>query len=136
MASDQTSKKEVMPHPEAQGEDPAVQVDLTPEFQKNLRDLAKRYRSIRLDVQGLIQELQKGNFIGDRIAGMGEGYVVLKARVKNRDIRKGKSAGYRLIYLVESLTSLLLLTIYSKSDREDINIKEIRKLLSEFYENE
>lgn len=112
-----------------------VRVDLTPEFQHSLRDLAKRYRSIRSDIQVVVQELQIGNFVGDRLTGMGEGYVVLKTRVKNRDIQKGKSAGYRLIYQVESPKSVLLLTIYSKSDREDISIKEIRNILNEFYGN-
>jgi len=95
--------------------------------------LAKRYRSIPSDIQVVIQELEIGNFVGDRLAGIGEGYLVFKTRVKNQDIQKGKSAGYRLVYQVESSTSVPLLTIYSKSDREDISIKEIRNILNEFY---
>lgn len=127
---------ETDPQPGSQGEQAAVQVDLTPQFQQDLRDLAKRYRTIRSDIQTVIQEIQLGNFVGARLAGVGERYVVFKARVKNRDIQKGKSAGYRLIYQVESPTSVLLLTIYSKSDRQDISGKEIRKILGEFYEND
>ncbi|WP_365672290.1 hypothetical protein [Okeania sp. SIO3I5] len=42
-------------------------------------------------------------------------------RIKNSNIQKGKSSGYRLIYQVESETSVLLLTIYSKTEREDIS---------------
>jgi mRNA-degrading endonuclease RelE of RelBE toxin-antitoxin system len=52
--------------------------------------------------------------------------------VRNSNIQKGKSAGYRLIYQVESATSILLLTIYSKSDREDIGVNEIISILAEF----
>ena len=48
------------------------------------------------------------------------------------NIQKVKSAGYRLIYQVESPTSVLLLTIYSKSDQEDISPNEIRSILAEF----
>jgi mRNA-degrading endonuclease RelE of RelBE toxin-antitoxin system len=59
--------------------------------------------------------------------------MVFKVRVRNRDIQRGKSAGYRLIYQVESSDSLLLLTIYSKSDREDVEAKEILEILNEFY---
>lgn len=136
MQSEQNSDKEFDPPSDSQNQQSVVQVDLTPEFQQSLRDLAKRYRSIRSDVQAVIQELQVGNFVGDRLAGIGEGYVILKTRVKNRDIQKGKSAGYRMIYQVESPTSVLLLTIYSKSDREDISIKEIRDILNEFYRND
>ncbi|BAZ77337.1 hypothetical protein NIES50_59660 [Aulosira laxa NIES-50] len=53
-------------------------------------------------------------------------------RVRNSNIQKGKSAGYRLIYQLESPTSILLLTIYSKSDQEDIAANEIRNILADF----
>ncbi|WP_427159686.1 type II toxin-antitoxin system RelE/ParE family toxin [Aliinostoc sp. HNIBRCY26] len=113
-------------------EQPSVFIDLTPEYQRNLRDLAKKFRNIRSDVQPIIEQLQQGNFVGDRISGLGEEYFVYKVRVRNSNIQKGKSAGYRLIYQVESPTSLLLLTIYSKSDREDINTSEIRDIMTDF----
>ena len=122
--------------PEFQQNDPEsqliVQIDLAPEFYKNLRDLTKRYRNIRGDVQIVTQDLEIGNFIGDRISGVSEKYIIFKVRVRNRDIQKGKSAGYRLIYQVESPTSVLLLTIYSKSDRSDIEVKELREIIAEF----
>jgi len=113
-------------------ETPLVQIDLTPEYKRNLRGLSKKYRQIRSDIQPIIEQLQGGNFTGNRIPGMGEEYVILKLRIKNNNIQKGKSAGYRLIYQVESPTSVLLLTIYSKSDREDISPNEIRSILAEF----
>ncbi|MES1026377.1 type II toxin-antitoxin system RelE/ParE family toxin [Gloeocapsa sp. BRSZ] len=115
-------------------EQPSVFIDLTPEYQQNLRALSKQYRNIRSDTQVIIEQLQTGNFIGDRIANIGQNYAVYKVRVRNSNIQKGKSAGYRLIYQVESPTSVLLLTIYSKSDREDIDANEIRAIITEFYE--
>ncbi|MEG4305553.1 type II toxin-antitoxin system RelE/ParE family toxin [Microcoleus sp. D3_18a_C4] len=113
-----------------------VQIDLTPEYKRNLRELSKRFRQIRLDTLPVIEQLQAGNFIGDRIPGMGEDYIILKVRVKNSNIQKGKSAGYRMIYQIESPVSVLLLTIYSKSDRTDISLNEIRNIIAEFDENE
>ncbi|WP_414551605.1 type II toxin-antitoxin system RelE/ParE family toxin [Anabaena sp. CCY 0017] len=113
-------------------EQPMVLIDLTPEYKQNLRDLSKRFRNIRSDLQGIIEQLQQGSVLGDRIGGLGKEYVVYKARVRNSNIQKGKSAGYRLIYQVESPTSILLLTIYSKSDREDIGVNEIRDIVTEF----
>jgi mRNA-degrading endonuclease RelE of RelBE toxin-antitoxin system len=115
---------------------PSVTIDLTPEFYRNLRDLNKRYHHVRADIQTVIQDLEVGNFVGDRISGIGEDYVMFKVRVKNRDIQKGKSAGYRLIYQVESPTSVLLLTIYSKSDRSDITAGELRSIAAEFQDND
>ncbi|MBD2135427.1 hypothetical protein H6F47_24145 [Sphaerospermopsis sp. FACHB-1094] len=61
---------------------------------------------------------------------------VFKVRVKNSNIQKGKSAGYRIIYQVESPTSVLLLTIYSKSYLEDITPQEIKNILAESNQNE
>jgi mRNA-degrading endonuclease RelE of RelBE toxin-antitoxin system len=115
---------------------PSVTIDLTPEFYRNLRDLDKRYRHVHADIQTVIQDLEVGNFVGDRISGIGEGYVMLKVRIKNRDIHKGKSSGYRLIYQVESPTSVLLLTIYSKSDRSDITAAELRSIAAEFQDDD
>ncbi|MEH2325867.1 MAG: hypothetical protein V7K32_20360 [Nostoc sp.] len=37
-----------------------------------------------------------------------------------------------MIYQIEAPTSILLLTIYSKSDREDIGANEIRDIVADF----
>ncbi|MBD2598620.1 type II toxin-antitoxin system RelE/ParE family toxin [Nostoc spongiaeforme FACHB-130] len=113
--------------------DNTVSIRFSDEFEAELYRLSKRFRKIRSDVQPIIEQLQQGDFVGDRISGLGEEYFVYKVRVRNSNIQKGKSAGYRLIYQVESPTSILLLTIYSKSDREDIGANEIRDILADFY---
>jgi mRNA-degrading endonuclease RelE of RelBE toxin-antitoxin system len=113
--------------------DNAVSVRFSDEFEGQLYRLSKRFRNIRSDVEPIIEQLQQGNILGDRIGGIGEQYIVYKVRVRNTNIQKGKSAGYRLIYQLESPISILLLTIYSKSDREDIGIKEIRDIVADFY---
>ncbi len=95
-------------------ETPTIQILFSDEFKARLRALAKRYRSIRKDLQLLIDELQSGNFVGDRIPGTG--YTVFKVRLKNSDIQKGKSAGYRVIYQLRGNTCIFLILIYSKSD--------------------
>ncbi|MBE8991245.1 type II toxin-antitoxin system RelE family toxin [Nostoc sp. LEGE 12450] len=109
-----------------------VSIRFSDEFEQELYRLSKRFRNIRSDVQPVIEQLQQGNIVGDRIAGIGEEYIVYKVRVRNSSIQKSKSAGYRLIYQVESPTSILLLTIYSKSDREDIGANEIRDIMADF----
>ena len=101
-----------------------IQIALTPRFQRDLRDLAKRYRSIRLDLQPLIEQLQLGETPGDRVTGIK--YQIFKVRLKNSNIQKGKSAGYRLIYYLQTADSIILLTVYSKSDQEDIAVVRVR----------
>jgi len=117
-----------------QSDQESVFVRFADEFENNLYSLSKRYRNIRKDVVTVLEQIQSGNFVGDRIAGLGETYFVVKVRVKNSNIQKGKSAGYRLIYQVESPNSVLLLTIYSKSDRNDITANEILDILASMTE--
>jgi mRNA-degrading endonuclease RelE of RelBE toxin-antitoxin system len=68
-------------------------IDLTPEYRRNLKDLAKKYRNIRSDTRPVIEDLQKGVIIGDRLAGFDSEIYIYKLRVKNSNIQKGKSAG-------------------------------------------
>jgi mRNA-degrading endonuclease RelE of RelBE toxin-antitoxin system len=102
------------------------------EFEKELYRLSKKYRNIQQDVEPIIQQLEQGIILGDRLAGFGSEIYVYKLRVKNSNIQKGKSAGYRLIYLLESATSILLLTIYSKAEKEDITVGDINSILGEY----
>jgi len=106
---------------------PQIQILFSDEFKTRLRTLIKRYRSIRTDLQPLLNELQSGNFIGDQIPGTG--YTVFKVRLKNSDIQKGKSGGYRVIYQLRGDTYILLVVIYSKSDQDDIPANQIQDII-------
>ncbi len=110
-------------------EQEVIQVEAALTFKRNLRTLAKRYRSIRNDVQPVIEQLEGGELPGNRISGIG--YEVFKLRVKNSDIQKGKSGGYRLIYYVKTATGIILLTIYTKSEQADIAADDIRNIIAE-----
>lgn len=107
---------------------PPIQVSFTNRFEKDVRRLAKRYRKIKLDIQPLIQQLETGELPGDQIPDLEQ--IVFKVRVKNSDINKGKSAGYRVIYYLKTDTQIVLITLYSKSDRSDMNATEIREILN------
>jgi mRNA-degrading endonuclease RelE of RelBE toxin-antitoxin system len=107
-----------------------VEIRYTPEFKRNLRALAKRYRAIRDDIQSLLSQLQSGESPGDHVPRTG--YPIYKVRVRNSDVRKGKRAGYRLIYYWQTPTKVILITIYSKSDQSDVSADEIRRIIREF----
>ena len=110
-----------------------VQVEYTPEFKRNLRVLAKKYRHIRSDVQPVIDQLRAGEIIGDRVPRTR--YTIFKVRVRNSDIRKGKRSGYRLIYHLKTPTNVIFVTIYSKLDQGDVSAEQIRRTLIEFDEH-
>lgn len=107
-----------------------VQIEFTPEVKRNLRALAKKYRHIRSDIQPVLDRLETCEVIGDQIQG--SGLTTFKVRVQNSDIRKGKRAGYRLIYYLKTPTQIILLTIYSKLEQADISAEKIRHILKEF----
>jgi mRNA-degrading endonuclease RelE of RelBE toxin-antitoxin system len=52
--------------------------------------------------------------------------------VRNRNANRGKSGGYRSIYYVKTSDRIILVTIYSKSEQEDIEASEIEDILAEF----
>ncbi|MBD1822392.1 type II toxin-antitoxin system RelE/ParE family toxin [Cyanobacteria bacterium FACHB-DQ100] len=95
-----------------------------------MRDLTKKYRSVQKDIQPIIEKLQQGEQPGDQIPGVG--YPVFKLRVRNSDTQKGKSGGYRLIYYLRTVTGIILLTIYTKSEQVDIAADDIRSIISEY----
>ena len=107
-----------------------IEIALTPRFKRDLRELAKRYRSIRNDLQPLIEQLQAGEILGDRIAGVK--YQVFKVRIKNSNIQKGKSAGYRVIYYLKTDEKIILATIYSKSDVSDVSNEIIEAAIAQY----
>lgn len=100
----------------------------TPEFIKNLKTLKKKYKNIKNDVLELANELEKNPTIGTEL-----GSNTFKIRIKNSDNNKGKSAGYRVVtYLINEENEVYLVTIYSKSEKENILDLELREIISKF----
>jgi len=100
----------------------------TPIFQKDVKQLKKKYRRIASDLEKFSSLLIDNPAYGDAIPGL-EGKV-FKARLASSDMAKGKSGGYRIIYYVRDIdNTIYLLTIYAKAYKEDINPAEIKELL-------
>jgi mRNA-degrading endonuclease RelE of RelBE toxin-antitoxin system len=113
-----------------QDEIPPVKVARSDKFRKDIKKLRKRHDSIEKDIQPLIEQLEAGEIPGDRIAE--NKYPVYKVRVRNSDIRRGKSSGYRVIYYTMTPEATLLTTIYSKSDMRNISNKEVEDIIGQY----
>ena len=111
----------------SEAEPQSVQVEYTPEFKRNLRQLAKRYRRIKTDIQPLLDALGQRQLPGDQVSGVT--YEVYKVRAQNTDSGKGKSGGYRILYRRTMEGAIVLVTIFTKSEQEDIAPHEIRQIL-------
>ena len=112
-----------------QEETPLATVIYSVKIAKDIKELRKRYRSITRDIQSFAKQLEFGEITGDRI--IGNKYPVFKARIKNSDIQKGKSGGYRVIYYTVIADEILLATVYSKSDQSDTSNQEIEEIIEQ-----
>ncbi len=99
-------------------------VNVVDEFKRDTKKLFKKYKSIKNDILELIEKLEENYQIGIHL-----GNNLYKIRVKNSDIG-GKSGGYRVIYYTKlSSNSIYLLTIYSKTQKESIDIEMLKPII-------
>jgi mRNA-degrading endonuclease RelE of RelBE toxin-antitoxin system len=108
----------------------SIKIKFTPDFRKQLRKLEKRYRKIKSDLEPILIQIQMGEIVGDRLQRLDA--EVFKVRVRNSDTNRGKSGGYRVIYWLKLPECVVLLDIYSKSDRDDVEANIIQDIITEF----
>jgi mRNA-degrading endonuclease RelE of RelBE toxin-antitoxin system len=99
-------------------------------FDKAFKRLSRKYPKMTNEVEDLISRLEADEREGDRIQNLGE-REVYKVRLRNPDAKSGKSGGFRVIYYVKLVDMILLLTIYSKSEQEDISTNAILNIIEE-----
>ncbi len=94
-------------------------------FMQKVRELKKDYPSIRHDLKELTDLLHQNPKSGTPL-----GSKAYKIRLKNSDLKKGKSGGYRVItYVIDEIQNIRLLTIYAKPHKATITDKEIMTIL-------
>lgn len=100
-------------------------------FHDSLLKIARKYPSVVSIVDDLFGKFERGELGGNVVPRLKiKGGRVFKTRLGNPDANKGKSGGFRVIwYLITSENDIYPLTIYSKSDQEDISLKEINMLI-------
>lgn len=105
----------------------SCKIIVTKDFLRQLKHLAKKYKSIKTDVANLGEELSENPFQG---VDLGQGLRKVRMAIASKG--KGKSGGARVItYIVlvaTTATEIKLLYIYDKSERETITDTEIQAL--------
>ena len=71
-------------------------IKATQRFKKELKQLAKKYKKIKIDYENLLNELEKNPTLGTPL-----GNDCYKIRIPNSSIPTGKSGGFRIITLVK-----------------------------------
>jgi mRNA-degrading endonuclease RelE of RelBE toxin-antitoxin system len=71
--------------------------------------------------------------IKNPIAGIPLGAGLYKIRLASSDMTKGKSGAFRIIYyLWLEIDTIVLLDLYSKGEKEDVPVSELKKILADF----
>ena len=98
-----------------------------PTFRKELKKLAKKYHSLKTDLSVLFESLEE-----NPVQGTSLGKNCYKIRLAVSSKGKGKSGGARLITnFVIAEETVYLLSIYDKSEKENLTDKELDELLEE-----
>ncbi len=99
----------------------------TPAFEKELRPLLKRHRSLAKDLLKLEQELEAKPNTGTPL-----GHGLYKVRLAIASKGKGKSGGGRVItYVVTEDAEVYLLSIYDKSEYDTVDTKAMKQVAAE-----
>ncbi|MDX2129019.1 MAG: type II toxin-antitoxin system RelE/ParE family toxin [Chloroherpetonaceae bacterium] len=98
---------------------------LTVCFEKELKRLAKKFPSLKVDFSKLVTELSLKPLSGDSL-----GNNCYKVRVAVSSKGKGKSGGARVItYIYFEKETIYLLTIYDKSEMQDLKPNELKEMI-------
>ncbi len=94
-------------------------------FDRKLKRLAKKYKSIGSDLLNIIEELEEHPTLGTPL-----GKNCFKIRIAITGKGKGKSGGARIITYVRIVqNTVFLMDIYDKSEQSTISEKELQILI-------
>lgn len=104
-----------------------LQIKPLENFTKEVKKLAKKYKKIGEDLKTLQKDL-----LNDPQCGIHLGNNCYKIRVANTSVPTGKSGGFRVIYYyLDENGVIYLMSMYSKSDLENLSDEKILEILKE-----
>jgi hypothetical protein len=102
-------------------------IEYSDHFLKEAKQLAKKFKLLKNDLKIAVEEIEN-----QRDLGVSLGFNLYKKRVKNSSIPTGKSGGFRVIIYLHLEEKIVLLSIYSKTNKETLSDDEIKTLLQEY----
>lgn len=101
------------------------QINFTPEFERQLKKLLKKYQSLPRDLKSFVELIKTLPDIGTPL-----GFNLYKHRLRITSKGKGKPGGARVItYVVQFERELYLVAIYYKSEIENLTKDQIKQML-------
>jgi mRNA-degrading endonuclease RelE of RelBE toxin-antitoxin system len=104
-------------------------IETTYDFNKEIKRLNKKYRSLKSDFQNLLDNLEKELILA---TDLGNGFKKIRINIKSKG--KGASGGGRIItyetIVAVDETNVIFTIIYDKSDYDNISIAVLKKNLN------
>lgn len=107
----------------------SYEVIATSRFKRDIKKLLKKYISLKREFSEFLDSLEENPQLGIHL-----GNECYKIRIAIASKGKGKSGGARVItHILIKDQKVFLLTIYDKSEKENISDKELNEFLSQIY---
>ena len=97
-------------------------------FLKEAKQLSKKYKLLKSDLKQAVEEIENSKDLGVSL-----GLNLYKKRVKNSSIPTGKSGGFRVIIYGQLQDKIVLISIFSKTDKENLSDEELSLILKKYF---
>jgi len=102
-------------------------INTTNNFKREVRALAKKYPSLKSDIEKLADALVENPRMGKSL-----GNDIYKIRMSIKSKGKGKRSGARVMTQIKVVKKIVyLFSIYDKSDKNSISDNEIKQLIKD-----
>lgn len=105
-------------------------VEYSGNFLKEAKKLSKKFKQLKTDLKNTLKEIENEDALGICL-----GYNLYKKRMPNSSIPTGKSGGFRLIIYKKTDDRIVLVSIFSKTQKETLNIEELKEILKQYMES-
>jgi hypothetical protein len=104
-----------------------VIIQYSDSFLKEAKKLSKKFKLIKPDLRHAVEEIESKNSFGVYL-----GFNLFKKRVKNSSISTGKSGGFRIIIYRQVEDKITLISIYSKTEKENLSDEELSDIIKKY----
>lgn len=105
-------------------------IEYSDNFLQEAKKLSKKYKRLKNDLEEAVDEIETRKELGTSL-----GYGLYKKRVPNSSIPTGKSGGFRVIIYQKTDDKIVLISIYSKTQKETLSDEELKAVLKAYMEN-
>jgi hypothetical protein len=105
-----------------------VIIEFSDNFLKEAKKLSKKFRLFKTDLQEVVQEIEEKKDLGTDL-----GNNLYKKRLKNFSIPTGKSGGFRVIIYKKIEDTIVLISIYSKTQKDNLSDEELDLVLNNIW---